>query len=68
MTGGTLTVSSVQVLTTNDLWKDQGHVPIMMFTGSAETPSVMDINTSRNRPPMRMQNAIQSGLRQPCTN
>lgn len=40
----------------------------MMFTGSAETPSVIDINTSRNRPPMRIQNATQSGLRQPCTN
>lgn len=39
---------------------------MIMLTGSAETPSVTDINTSKKRPPMRIEKATQSGLKQPC--
>jgi hypothetical protein len=37
-----------------------------MLTGKAETPRVMDISTSNKRPPVRIENATQSGLKQPC--
>ena len=37
-----------------------------MFTGSAETPNVMDMSTSNKRPPMRIENATQRGLKHPC--
>lgn len=37
--------------------------PIIMFTGSAETPREIDINTSSRSPPIRMANATQSGLK-----
>lgn len=37
-----------------------------MLTGSAETPSVIDIRTSNSKPQMRIENANQSGLKQPC--
>lgn len=41
-------------------------IPIIMFTGSAETPRETDISTSNNRPPIRIANATQSGLNHPC--
>lgn len=41
------------------------YVPIIMLIGSAETPRVMDINTSNNRPPIRIENATHRGLTQP---
>lgn len=37
-----------------------------MLTGRAETPSVIDIKISNSKPPMRIENANQSGLKQPC--
>jgi hypothetical protein len=37
-----------------------------MLTGKAETPRVMDISTSNTRPPIRIENATQRGLKQPC--
>lgn len=47
--------------------KDQDvHLPNIMLTGRAETPSVMDIRTSNKRPPIRIVHATQSGLKQPC--
>lgn len=42
------------------------YIPIMMLTGSAETPRVTDINTSNNKPPIRIENATHRGLKQPC--
>lgn len=39
---------------------------MMMFTGNAETPRTIDISTSNRRPPMRIDKATQSGLKQPC--
>lgn len=39
--------------------------PMIILTGSAEIPSVTDINTSKKRPPMRIEKATQSGLKQP---
>lgn len=41
-------------------------IPIIMFTGNAETPREMDIRTSNRSPPIRIENAIQRGLKQPC--
>ena len=42
------------------------YLPIIMLTGKAETPRVMDISTSNKRPPVRIENATQSGLKHPC--
>lgn len=39
---------------------------MIMLTGSADTPSVMDINTSSIKPPIRIENATHSGLKHPC--
>jgi hypothetical protein len=40
-------------------------IPIIMFTGRAETPRERDISTSNKRPPIRIANATHSGLNQP---
>lgn len=39
---------------------------MIMLTGSADTPSVIDINTSSIRPPIRIENATHRGLKHPC--
>jgi hypothetical protein len=41
------------------------YIPIIMFTGSAETPRETDISTSNKRPPIRIANATQRGLNHP---
>lgn len=41
---------------------------MMMLTGRAETPKVMDMSTSNKRPPIRIENATQRGLKQVCCN
>nr|ACN36523.1 unknown [Zea mays] len=41
--------------------------PIIILTGSAETPRETDISTSNKRPPIRIANATQSGLNHPYT-
>lgn len=45
--------------------RERERVPIIMFTGNAETPRDMDIRTSSRSPPIRIENAIQSGLKHP---
>lgn len=42
-------------------------IPIIILTGSAETPRETDISTSNKRPPIRIANATQSGLNHPYT-
>lgn len=37
-----------------------------MLTGSAETPRVTDMRMSNRRPPMRIANATQRGLKHVC--
>jgi hypothetical protein len=39
--------------------------PIIMFTGSAETPRETDIRTSNKSPPIRIANATHRGLNHP---
>lgn len=41
-------------------------VPMIILTGRAETPRVIEINTSKRSPPIRIENATQSGLKHPC--
>lgn len=43
------------------------YVPIIILTGSAETPRETDISTSNKRPPIKIANATQSGLNHPYT-
>lgn len=41
-------------------------VPMIILTGRAETPRVIEISTSKRSPPIRIENATQSGLKHPC--
>lgn len=41
-------------------------VPMIMFIGRAETPKVMEISTSKTRPPMRIESATQTNLKEFC--
>ena len=43
----------------------KGTIPIIIFTGSAETPRVIDISTSNRRPPIRIEKATQRGPNNP---
>jgi hypothetical protein len=57
---------SVKTYTSSDKRFTGTNIPMIMLTGTAEMPRVADISTSNSRPPMRIENATQSGLIQPC--